>query len=808
MVNKSVRKVFPKRRAFIIGAGMSGLSVGLRMAELGMPVTIFEKGSEIGGLAGSFDWKEFHGLDYGPHIYHTPDEQQAEIWEKEYGDLFHKNEFWGKNVKGKNFDQYFDYPLSFDSLKAFPGKLREKILKEIAGVDETRRALARNYRQYVLELVGPTLMKLFFIKYPEKLWGVSVEEMTANWAPKRVNFGRTKGHFHAGQWSAVGKYGSGAILSRMAEKFSTLGGKLRLNCALTDIETYDTAISSLVFGSEKVSIGENDIIISTMPLPVLADLLGVRNSLLYRGARLIYVAINKDQVISGEASFLYYDNEDVLFHRLSEQKKFCSYGFPKDKTVLTLEVSYRKGDTLDSMPDEKILERGIRDLVKVGLVKKNEVDAGKVISLPYVYPLLTIGMENDLTNVRAKVAAFKQLHLIGTSGDYHYADLQILAVKGRDLAERLVNEASEVHNVEENRSTKNSRTNVEVMLGSHRVAYDSPAFIIAEIGLNHNGSVKLAKQLIDAAREAGCSAVKFQSYRAENRLSKKVKDSRYAEELIDTEESVFSMLKRLEFGPKEHEDLFSYARKVGIPIFSSPFDIENLELLEKVGCEFYKIASMDVVNLPLLRRVAETGKPIIMSTGMSTLSEISDAINVIWGTGNRNLILLQCVSSYPASPEDMNLRVMKTLHKTFGVPVGFSDHSIGLTAATVALSLGAVAIERHFTFDRFMEGPDHILSSDPEEMKELVRLSRTIHLIKGHAEKKIMGSEIETISRFKKGLYAKVNIQEGQKITVAMLAIKGPGGAILPKYLDSVVGKVAKTTIAADYPIRWEHVIV
>jgi sialic acid synthase SpsE len=267
------------------------------------------------------------------------------------------------------------------------------------------------------------------------------------------------------------------------------------------------------------------------------------------------------------------------------------------------------------------------------------------------------------------------------------------------------------------------------------------------------------------------------------------------------------MLKRLEFGLTEHKELFAYARKVGIPVFSTPFDIENVELLEQVGAPFYKIASMDVLNLPLIKRVAQTGKPMIISTGMSTLSQIDDAVDVVRTAGNKNLILLQCVSSYPAAAEDMNLRVMKTLHTTFGVPAGFSDHTIGLTAASVALALGAVVLERHFTLDRFMEGPDHILSSDPAELTELVRLSRVIPRVKGSAQKTIVGSEVETINKFKKGLYAKVDIKRGVVITGEMISIKGPGGAIMPKYIDMILGKKAKITIPADYPVLWDHIV-
>jgi len=215
---------------------------------------------------------------------------------------------------------------------------------------------------------------------------------------------------------------------------------------------------------------------------------------------------------------------------------------------------------------------------------------------------------------------------------------------------------------------------------------------------------------------------------------------------------------------------------------------------------------MDLVNLPLIKKVAETGKPLIISTGMSTLGQIEDAVGVVRDAGNPNLILLHCISSYPAAAQDMNLAVMDTLKKAFGVPVGLSDHSIGITVASVALALGASVIERHFTLDRFMEGPDHILSSDPDEMKELVRVSHLVPLIKGSPEKVILGSERETINRFKKCLYAAVDIPVGKKITERMIAVKGPGGGILPKYMDVVVGKKTNSDIKKDHPIEWSHI--
>jgi sialic acid synthase SpsE/protoporphyrinogen oxidase len=795
-----------KKHVYVIGAGMSGLATALRLSELNVPVTLFERDAVVGGMAGSFSWKEFPHLDYGPHIFHTPDERQAEIWERDYGDLFYKNEFWGKNVKGEKFDTWYDYPLSYDSLQDFPEGTRKQVMKEIEELDESRKASATTYREYVRELVGPTLMELFFVQYPQKLWGVSIDDMTANWAPKRVNFNRTKGHFHAGQWSAVGNQGAGAILERMAKKFVDNGGILKLNTSLTGIDTKGDCITSLTFGTEQVLVGKDDQVVSTMPLPVLAEFLGAKNTLKYRGAKLVFIAAKTPQAIPGKPSFLYYDDPNIIFHRVSEQKKFCPIGFPEDRTVVSAEIAYTKGDARDQTSDEELIEQTKKDLVTVGLLKKDDIYDACVFSLPYVYPLHTKGMEKELAEVRSKVNAYSQLYLIGTGGDFHYADLQILAVKGRDLAERLAGIEGEVSRSDHVRVEGNS-FNPIVMFGEHPVSNDMPAFIIAEAGLNHNGSLDIAKQLVDAAKEAGASAVKFQTYKAENRISEKVKDNRYAEELVDTEESMFAMFKRLELSKDDHVALFAHAASVGIPIFSTPFDIESVEMLEELGAPYYKIASMDLVNIPLIKRVAETGKPMIMSTGMSTMEQIRDAVHTVHATGNTNLVLLQCVSSYPASAEDMNLRVMQTLSDTFTVPVGFSDHAIGLAASTVALSLGAAVIERHFTLDRYMEGPDHILSSDTKELQELVRLSKLIPRIKGSSEKRIIGSELETESKFKKGLYAKVDILEGTRITEDMLTIKGPGGAILPKFIDEVIGKTAQSTIHADFPIVWTEIL-
>ena len=266
------------------------------------------------------------------------------------------------------------------------------------------------------------------------------------------------------------------------------------------------------------------------------------------------------------------------------------------------------------------------------------------------------------------------------------------------------------------------------------------------------------------------------------------------------------MFDRLELSISDLKELIEYARSIDIEVFSTPFDFGSVDTLENLGVNLYKIASMDLVNIPLIKYVAKTGKPIILSTGMATLGQIEDAVQAVVQTGNPNLILLHCNSSYPAAPREMNLGVINTLKTAFKVPVGLSDHTLGLFASHTALVLGANVIERHFTLDRMLEGPDHILSSEPEEMAELVNISKRVVEIIGDGIKRIQPNEYDTINTQRKCLYASKSIKAGQVITDDFITIKGPGGGLLPKYLDMVVGRVAKNQIDEDLPITWEDI--
>tara|TARA_B100000780_G_C21029079_1_gene412576 strand:+ start:9 stop:1058 length:1050 start_codon:yes stop_codon:yes gene_type:complete len=345
-----------------------------------------------------------------------------------------------------------------------------------------------------------------------------------------------------------------------------------------------------------------------------------------------------------------------------------------------------------------------------------------------------------------------------------------------------------------------------ININSRIIGDGNNCYIIAEIGLNHNNSIKIAKELIDHAVVAGCDAVKFQTYDSDSRVSNKVKSARYADKTIGLEETIGDMFNRLRLDEMKHKEIFEYARSKNIEVFSTPFDEVSLEFLESLNVNLYKIASMDIVNLELIRKVALTKKPIILSCGMSTLGQVEDAVNTVKETGNVNLMLLHCNSSYPASHNEMNLNVISTLKKNFQVPVGLSDHTFGLLASHTAIAIGANLIERHFTLDRSMQGPDHILSSEPGEMIQLVKISKMMPELLGDGIKRIQPNEYVTLNTQRKSIYTNSFIKKGEKITKEKIIIKGPAGGLLPKYLEIVVGRIAQKDIPADHPIKWENI--
>jgi N-acetylneuraminate synthase len=330
-----------------------------------------------------------------------------------------------------------------------------------------------------------------------------------------------------------------------------------------------------------------------------------------------------------------------------------------------------------------------------------------------------------------------------------------------------------------------------------RIGPGHPCFIIAETGVNHNGCLKMGRQLVDVAVCAGADAVKFQTFKADRLVTRQAPKAEYQLQTTDDSESQYEMLRRLELSAETHRELMAYCREREILFMSTPFEEESADLLDDLGLAVFKIPSGEITNLPFLSHVASKGKPLILSTGMSSLGEVETAVNTIEETGNNNLILLHCLSHYPADPADVNLKVMHTLERAFGVPVGFSDHTRGLEIPIAAVALGACVIEKHFTLDRNLPGPDHRASLKPEELAALVRGIRSVEAALGHGRKVPAPSEANTAAVTRKSLVAARDIEAGTMLTKEFISIKRPGTGLPPHMISHLTGRSVRIAVKA-----------
>lgn len=316
-------------------------------------------------------------------------------------------------------------------------------------------------------------------------------------------------------------------------------------------------------------------------------------------------------------------------------------------------------------------------------------------------------------------------------------------------------------------------------------------FILVEAGVNHNGSLKIAKQMVDIAKKVGADAIKFQTFKAEKLVSKFAEKAEYQKSNTGIIESQLEMIKKLELSFKEFKELKNYCEKIGILFLSTPFDFESIDFLNELGMEIWKIPSGEITNLPYLRKVAKIGKKIIISTGMCEFFEIEEAIAVLQESGATDISILHCNTEYPTPMKDVNLKAMLTLKEKFNMKIGYSDHTLGIEVPIAAVALGASIIEKHFTLDKTMIGPDHIASLNPIELEEMIKKIRNIELALGVKEKFVTESEIKNKAIARKSIVAKKNIKKGEILTIENLTVKRPGNGISPMKWDSIIGKVA-----------------
>jgi N-acetylneuraminate synthase len=344
---------------------------------------------------------------------------------------------------------------------------------------------------------------------------------------------------------------------------------------------------------------------------------------------------------------------------------------------------------------------------------------------------------------------------------------------------------------------------MQYRLGTRAIGDGQPVFIIAEAGVNHNGSVDLGRRLIDAAAEAGADAVKFQTFKAENLNTRKAPKSSYHVRTTggDAEQTWFQLLKTQEITWEMHVALMAHCRERGILFLSTPYDEQSADLLEDLGVEAFKLASTDTTNLPLIDHVGSKGSPVILSTALCDMEEVRAAVQALRSSGCAEYAVLQCTGNYPSEVADSNLRVMETFRREFGCVVGYSDHTMGFVNSIAATALGAEIFEKHFTLDRTLPGPDHPMSLEPGELEEMVQCIRDAEAALGDGVKTPLLSERENRAKLRKSLVARCEIQEGAVVTREMIAAKRPGTGLSPGRMAELIGRTAIRTIGEDEQI-------
>ena len=347
------------------------------------------------------------------------------------------------------------------------------------------------------------------------------------------------------------------------------------------------------------------------------------------------------------------------------------------------------------------------------------------------------------------------------------------------------------------------KVNNSFFLGKNKISLNEPVYIIAEVGVNHNGDLKLAKKLIQKAAACGANCVKFQTFKADRVVTHDAPKAVYQLKTTSKDESQLSMLEKLEMDMDSYREIMHCCEENGVLFMSTPYNIEDVDFLEELGVPAYKLASMHAAEPWFASYVAKTGKPVILSTGMATLDEVRLTVDAMRKTGNEQIILLQCTTNYPSLLEDTNLLAMQSLAKEFGLIVGYSDHTSNDIACIVSIGLGAKVIEKHFTLDKSMKGPDQSTSATPDEFSRLVKAIRSSELVLGSSIKQPCLIEKENMIGMRRSIVANKNIKKGEVMNELSITFKRPATGLNPKYFEELIGQRVTRNIAIDEQIQW-----
>ena len=764
----------------ILGAGAAGTSLAWYAAKEGLRSLVIEKSKTVGGLCRSWQWENFI-VDTGPHIFHSPDDLITKDWKENFYDQLLEGRFFSANYL-HDFKKYIDYPLSIDCLN------RSNIFKnkiEIPEKTTNKKNLARatSFKEYVNALVGDEIQEIFFKSYPEKLWGIPTSKMLPDWAPKRIRITKERESFFDNQFCAVSKKGTGNIFEEMKNFCESKGCKFLLENEIKDIEIKNNTVVSIKFKNHNLCIHNNSKLINTLPITLISRWLGIKCNLSYRGVVSTYFTnTQKESLLPMDYSWIYFQDDNYKFNRITEPTKMCRNlcldQNSKFKNYLISEATFGvKNNIIPFTEIEQIKNDCIKDFLKLPFIDLRKEYKFAYNIEPYVYPIQDQNFKLEYKRTILELSKIDNLNLLGASSEFQYSDMQVIFRKSKDFIQEFKKELSQDGYPINRNFFEKKRSEQDLILLEGKLTKNERPKIIVEIGINHNGSYELLSELIEDAAEAGGDIIKLQLFQANKRIGSNVKELQYNEKAQYTEENIKDILETSELTFDEVKSSLKLIESLGKESMCSGFSLDDFKFLKSIGIKNLKVASMDFNNIVIhnyLSKLDEEYK-VFISTGMCSLEEINLVLE-IYKQSSCKIILLHCTSSYPLPYEDVNLNVLTRFDESLPnhIQIGYSDHTVDNRTPIAALHYGISYIEKHFTLNKNMRGPDHFQSMTKDELKELIRELEIHNKLRGSARKRLQSSEYEAWRTQKKSMYAAKNLIPGEKIDLEKVIITSP----------------------------------
>ncbi len=796
---------------YILGGGPAGISLSHYLSKLKIKNTLIEARNIVGGMARSWIWNDFI-VDTGPHILHTDDMDIWDLWKKYLDDNLSEKLFYSGNFKTINKKSYiYDYPLNIEQIRssdAWPKDKKDKILGYLKNsFNSNNLGEATSFRDYMQNFVGETLEKSFFRYYPEKVWGIPTNEMLPDWAPKRIRICNFREPFYKGELAGIAEKGTGELMQNILKESCKTFTNVLLNSKIINLKSNRNKISGIeIIDNENkkqlLKLEENDLVINTLPISLISQMLGKKVDISFRGIVSIYAEIESSckKILPEDFNWLYFGDQKINFNRITEPTSMSSKLdlTNSERKYLILETCLNQNTDKNKIKEK--IEAASQDLVKLPFINSKIINSSYNWE-QYVYPIQTLDNRINLKEIQNWISQkASNLESLGTSADFAYNDIQVIFKKAKELASDIAN--SERFNLSKlyfNKLIENKATlNLKKGKGKKKEIYldqsiissfqnKKPCAIIAEIGINHNGSIDQLLKLCELACKSGASIIKFQYFDAKKRIGSSVRELEHIEKAQDMEENILQLLDRCQLNIEDLKKAKNYVNSKGCECMCTPFSESSFQELINIGFNKIKISSMDLNNLHLHKKILETKKKLdlFISTGMSNLSEL-ETIYEIYAGSFHNICLLLCTSSYPAPNNDISLSNILKFKKLFPkFKIGYSDHSVGNTAAITASTLGAEFIELHFSDDIRKSGPDQILSKTGADISLLKNKFISIAELIEFKEKDLRISEYATWRTQKKGLYASKEIKEGSKITLDNTICESPPTDVSPLILNN-----------------------